>query len=93
MDLFEQIDELKSVDFRCTSGMWEDFQEGHLWSDFKKELFCWLSDTWIKLESESDPEEAAQLRGRARTIREVLQLPENVIAMIQLNDERRDRNE
>lgn len=93
MDLFDVIEQYKSDGFRCSSGIWEEFTEGHIWQDFKKELFCWLADTWIKLEVETDPEEAAQLRGRARAIRETLQLPEHVIEMIKLNQERGSENE
>lgn len=87
MDLFRTIDSLKSPEFSCSSGIWEDFKSGNLWADFQKELQCWLADTWANLESETDPELVAQLRGRARTIREVLELPDNVIVMIQRNQE------
>jgi hypothetical protein len=90
MSLFDALEEVKSPNFICTSGIWEDFVEGHLWRDFQKELECWLVDTWAQLEVTTDPEDAAQLRGRARTLREVMNLPGQVIFMIQQKQDEED---
>ncbi len=86
-DLFSVIEELKSPDFKAPSAVWEDFTEGHIWDDFQKELQTWLADTWEKLEAETDPELVSQLRGRARTIREVLQMPAGIIEMLKQKEE------
>jgi hypothetical protein len=90
MDLFETIEKLKEPDFRAGSTLWEEFQRSAIWLDFRKELQTWLADTWSLLETETDQDSIAELRGRARAIREVLQLPDNVISMIQANQEREE---
>jgi len=87
MDIFKTVDDLKKANFNCSSGMWTEFAEGNLWADFKKELHCWLADTWASLEVEEEPTMISQLQGRARCIRDVLQLPDGVIHMIEQTEE------
>lgn len=83
MDLFATIDRLKTAEFTSPLGVWEDFVKGHIWGDIQKELCCWLASTWELLEDVDDPIEAAKLRGRARAVREMLDMPTGIIRMIE----------
>jgi hypothetical protein len=83
MSLFRTIGDLKSDKFLAPLGVWDEFVKGHIWQDIKKELSCWLVDTWELLEDVDDPIEAARLRGRARLIREVMNLPDGIMEMIE----------
>jgi len=87
MELFTAIDRIKSPYFKNTATNFEEFKDGTIWADLAKELQAWLADTWALLETEVDAEEAAQLRGRARTIREVLQMPDGIIHILKQVEE------
>ena len=50
----------------------------------QEELYAWLRDTWELLEREDTGHDRTMLlRGRARAIREFLQLPANFISMLE----------
>lgn len=87
MDLLTQIEELKEPEFHAPIGVWEDFMEGHIWMDIQRELSVWLSDTWRLLEVEKDLAAIHELQGRARTIREFLDIPRNIITMIETKED------
>lgn len=88
MELFDTITQIKKPDFVASLENWKEFVRGHIWNDISKELSSWLADTWELLEDVDDPIEAAKLRGRARTIREMLNLPNGIMEMIE--DERKE---
>jgi len=72
------------MELKATLGQWKDFTESIIWQDIQSELHAWLKDTWELLEREDvDWETTMLLRGRARAIREMLQLPANIIAYLE----------
>ena len=72
------------MELKATLGQWKDFTESVIWQDIQSELQMWLKDTWELLEREDvDWETTMLLRGRARAIREMLQLPTNIIAYLE----------
>ena len=72
------------MELKATLGQWKDFTESIIWQDIQSELQMWLKDTWELLEREDvDWETTMLLRGRARAIREMLQLPANIIAYLE----------
>ena len=72
------------MELKATLGQWKDFTESIIWQDIQSELQMWLKDTWELLEREDvDWETTMLLRGRARAIREMLQLPTNIISYLE----------
>ena len=61
---------------------WKDFAKSTIWTDIQEELMIWLEEIRSQLESdEVDLGEVKALRGSAKAIRHVLQLPENLEQM------------
>ena len=70
MDLPEFIDSLKNTPPRSTRNQLLEFKKSVIWQDISDTLNIWLVDSWEHLEREDAPE----LRGRIRCIREMLQI-------------------
>lgn len=88
IDIFENNTEVKNRDIRTPGSTLEDFQKGTIWTDIKFELYAWLIDTWEQLENpENDEITTATLRGRARAIREMLELPNMLSSVAYLQEE------
>lgn len=78
MNLFTLIDQIKTKEITSSLGLLEDFKKTTIWRDMNNELNAWLLDCWEKLEVEKDAEHRIELQGRARAIREAL----NIIDML-----------
>lgn len=75
MELFKILEEVKNRPVSATLNSLYEFKESFVWRDIQNELNSWLIDSWELLEKENSD----LLRGRIRTIRETLQLIDNLI--------------
>ena len=83
-------------DYKSTASQFEDFTESFIWQDIDAELHQWLDDIHNAMENvEITDTVYRQLQGSARTIRNALRMPFEIIENIKLDAEnaRRDREQ
>ena len=64
-----------------------EFAQSSIWQDLTLTIGDWLEDTRDKLEAENDALEIRRYQGIAECLRNVLNLPESTIAMIEMQEE------
>ena len=85
MQFVQLMNELKKPEVHCSEGQWVEFSRSKLWQDLSRELNAWIINTYELLEDPDDeltPGMTGQLKGRIRTLKEVLNLPEQLIEAI-----------
>ena len=64
---------------KSSVGQFDEFLEGTVWADMKRELHIWLEGVRDGLEDkESDEKDLFRNQGRAEAIRYVMSLPETI---------------
>lgn len=76
-------------EYRSTPGQFRDFTATVMWQDMKAELQRWLDDIHIAMEDE-DLEDRVyrQLQGSAKSIRNMMQMPLQIIHNLEADAER-----
>ena len=76
-------------EYRSSAGQFRDFTASVMWQDMRAELNRWLDDIHISMEDEDLEEKVyRQLQGSAKSIRNMLQMPVQIIHNIELDAER-----
>jgi len=92
MQFVQLMNDLKNPAIQSTAGQLQVFVTGSVWKDILNELAAQLIDTHEKLEdpgNEFTDLEYATLRGRARALREIMQIPDTLIERVdmEVNDD------
>ncbi len=87
MDFDRILDNLKNKIPRNTASQLEEFKKSTVWMDICDELNAWRVNTWEELETTDEPVLYNMLRGRARCLKEMLQIIDTIIHVADITKE------
>ena len=77
----------ESRNFLASYQQCKDFIASVLWADLQAEIRCWIDDIHGYLESETDIQEVYRFQGRLQSCRQLLTLPERILANMEMTHE------
>ena len=82
----------KVLSYRSTLGQFMDFKDSLIWQDMKSEIQLWINNAHGALETDLDPISTAKVRGCIQAARDLLQLPDTIIGLMEQEQENADEN-
>ena len=74
-------------EFIASYQQYKDFLQSSLWTDLQGEIQAWIDDIHGYLESETDIQEVYRFQGRLQSCRQLLALPERILANMEMAHE------
>ena len=78
-------------DFLATYQQYKDFIASTLWLDLQLEIKTWIEDINGYLEHENDIQEIYRFQGRLQSCKQLLSLPERILATLEMAYESAER--
>ena len=75
-------DDLGDVQVTATYEQWQDFLTSAIWLDMKTEIACWAEMIRGSLGNSDKPRELFRMQGRLEVCENVLELPNNMLAIL-----------
>ena len=69
---------------------YKDFILSYLWTDLQAEINAWIKDIQGYLENETDVQEIYRFQGRLQSCRQLLTLPERILAAMEIAQDSRE---
>lgn len=84
-------DNLGEVEITATYEQYKDFLTSLVWRDMKTEIICWMDVIKGSLGSNDEPRELFRMQGRLEVCENVIELPDNMLALLEDRYKKRDR--
>ena len=84
---------LDRVNFLGSYQQYKDFISSFLWADLQAEIQLWINDINGYLEHENDIQEIYRFQGRLQSCRQLLNLPESILSLLEMTHEDLNKQE
>ena len=87
------MEPVEKREFLASYQQYKDFISSNLWLDLQIEIKAWIDDLHGYLENETDPQDMCRFQGRLQACRQLLSLPERMLATIEITHEGQQREQ